>query len=154
MPNPWVLIDSWTFSVNITERDFLNLGAYSELNALLRNITTANSGLLQAQVSINNGSSWLTASGDYKEVSGNDGSQANLAAASLHITAATTARGGHVWFPNWNMPTVPKVASRRNLNTTLGALLIPQANGLNALRINNSAGGNLTAGQIFVWGRL
>jgi hypothetical protein len=100
------------------------------------------------QVSINNGSSYLSSSGDYIIVD-NTGTETNATALTLHVNNATTVKSGSIVISGWNL-TDPKIAFLHNRAVME---YIPTANDLDALRIFPSAGGNITGGSIFVYGR-
>ncbi|TPI16583.1 hypothetical protein FJW10_22725 [Mesorhizobium sp. B4-1-1] len=72
----------------------------------------------------------------------------------MHESNSTAARSGSVHIFGSNLNGVPKLC--RALNRAAGAtdfLFVGSTSPINAIRINNSGGGNFTAGSIRVLGR-
>lgn len=148
----WVLLDSWTHSADVSEKIFTGLAGYSEIIVLCRAITKSITGLIALTVSIDNGSTFLTTSGDYIHID-DSGAHTNAALINLHTTNSNSARGSLFTIRQWNL-TSPKTYSTLNRVETTGSHgLIPTANDLDALRIFPSGGGNFTAGSIYIYGR-
>lgn len=148
--NDWKLAGSWTFSINVTEVDFTGLAGYNELMVIARGITVASSGQRQLLVSTDNGSTYRSTSGDYITTT-TAGVESNAGSAAFHITASALARSGILRIPQAGLSGVPK--SIENPVSAAPILFIQSTLPINALRINNSAAGNLTAGSIYVMGR-
>jgi len=135
----------------VAEVPFLNLSAYSEILVIARNITTSAAQLRLFEVSINNGLGYLTTSGDYITVLAG-GTESNNTAIAICEDTTTSARSGMMHVKGWNS-TRPKMAFPLNRNISNGACaIIPTANALNAFRIR-AASGNITGGNIYVYGR-
>jgi len=135
----------------VAEVAFLNLSIYSEIMIICRNITTAAAQLRLLEVSINNGSSYLTASGDYINIVAG-GTESNSTAAAVCEDVTTAARSGVLLIQQFNS-TRPKWVQSMNRNISNGACtLIPTTSALNALRIR-AASGNITGGNIYLFGR-
>ena len=151
--NPWVTVGSWTHSGNISQFDFTNLAQYSEWLLLVRGITTSVAASLIALVSIDNGSSFLNASGDYKVIDGAAGGVTNAPDILFTNGDIATARTAHLHIVNPKM-TIPKIAWRRNFNQTTAAVLIPTANAINALRFKPHNAATMNAGSAWLLGKL
>lgn len=153
----WTLVDqagapaagsaTWTWSTNVTEVDVVGLAGFNELKILARLITAANSGVRVLSLSTDNGSTFHTVSGDYDTVS-----TAGLETAGTgiaHSTSSTAARTLFAHILN------TKGAVKEIIYTGSAPVLLFDASSsaINALRLNNSAGGNLTGGVLYVYGR-
>jgi hypothetical protein len=145
---------SWDFTSNVSQVRFNNLGGYSELLIITVGITKATTGLTSLTISIDNGSNFLTASGDYIIVSA-DGAESNTTAVSMHSTNATAARSTLLTVHNWNKTDgVSRWIFRNNLSSnTNSSYRVPTTSAVDAIRIFPSAGGNITAGKIRIYGR-
>jgi hypothetical protein len=143
----WSLINSWTHSGDVAEVDFTDI-AHDEVRVIARGVTKGTTGTLNVRVSINNGSAFKTASGDYVAIAA-DGQETALTGVPIHATNATAARSGagtlsglrnnqHKMFRADN-------ASTFNVVTTTSII--------NAIRVYPSGGGDITAGSIIVLGR-
>jgi len=148
LPEGFVLVEAWTHSTNVAEKDFLNLGAYQELLVHFHNILTTTVSRPAIRVSSNNGSSFLAASGDYQEVGAN-GSETAETLIDTETATVTTVRSAIVHFLNFNM-TIPKFAV--NDITTLNLKVIPSASAMNAIRCSPFTG-LISGGSINVFGR-
>jgi hypothetical protein len=146
--NPWVSVASWTYSSDVANVDFINLGAYTELMVIGDAITASISGTRNLLVSVNNGSTFYNTSGDYVDVA-NTGGTSNLAAIPAHSSAAATARSFIVGIMANNLTSTSKLITRSG---GLTALFKASTSPINAIRIVN-ASGNLTGGSIQVYGR-
>lgn len=147
----WSRVATWTHSGDVTEVDFPNLSGYSEILVSVVAVTLSVSGLRQVRVSTDNGSTFLSTSGDYMSTasSGVDTAQAAL---GVHATSSTTAASGQLVIRGFNVAVANK-PFERNTRNDLTTGYIPTASALNAIRIIPSGGGNLTGGTIDVWGR-
>lgn len=148
----WTIAASWTFTTNVAQVDFIDLGVYEQLMIIARGVTKASSGVLQLNVSVDNGSNFYTTAGDYVSVD-DSGLETAAASAPFHATNATAARTGVLEIKN-NIGTVPPVIHCPNKTASpFSRLFVASVSAINALRVTNSAGGNLTGGSIFVLGR-
>ena len=145
----WELAASWTFSSNVTQVDFTNLSAYSELRIMVRDITLSVSGVLVLQVSSDNGSTWKTTSGEYSFFS-DAGVSTDNTLIGIYSTIATAVRSGVVYIIGWNLAQPKPVWVSRS--TAIG-LVINDAEACNAIRAIPNNGGNMTGGSIYVYGR-
>jgi hypothetical protein len=148
----WTLVNSWTYSTGVPQVDFTGLAGYSEIRVLLRLVSCTGSGIRQVRVSTNNGSTFLSTSGDYViAIDSGSGTVGNQAEIQLHTLATTAARSAEIVFKGWNL-TDSKTAQMRN-RIDFTEVVIPTTSALNALRIFDISGGNLSGGSIYVWGR-
>ena len=147
----WTLVNSWTFSTGVAQVDFTGLAGYTDVRVLVRNVTLAGSGQRALRVSTNNGSTFLSASGDYVAVAGT-GVETNSTGISMHATASALARSCEVEICGFNL-TASKVAQALT-RTDFRTFVVPTSSALNAVRIFDTTGGsNLTGGSIYVYAR-
>lgn len=147
----WKLAGSWTWSTNVAQVDFTGLAGYNELLVLARGLTASASGFRSLLCSVDNGSTFPTANGDYQIISSTGVESAQVGIA-LHGTASASARSGSILIPNSGLNGVPKLAIGNSLGQT--QLFTQSTLPINALRINSiTSTGNLTAGSIYVMGR-
>jgi hypothetical protein len=132
--------------------DFTGLDGISELLILFRLVTQSVSGQLSIQLSVNNGSSFFAAGGDYQAVVA-AGTETAQNFSSLHGTNATAARSGMAHILGINVNGAPKVIDRVNRDDSGSSLFVGSTSPVNALRCLPSAGGNLTGGAIYLFGR-
>lgn len=142
----WTLIATTT-AAGAGNYDFTSLGNYGAILVVTRSITKSASGVTQLLVSTDNGSTFLTTSGDYLALAA-AGTTTNDTAMDFHATASTAARSGRIII--WGFNTIGQKAA----HTTASVLnyLIPTTTALNAVRVVGSAGGTLDAGTIYVYG--
>jgi hypothetical protein len=146
---PWAMVDSWTYSTNVAQVQFVGLGAYTDVRVVLRNVTLSGSGLRSLQVSTDNGSTFLNTASDYFSVSG-AGAETGITSIGFHATAASAARSGEIEINGFDLGTPPKTAQRNN-QTAVHTVIIPTTSALNAVRVFDSSGNNLTGGSIYVY---
>lgn len=129
--------------------DFVGLASYNELLVIARGLSDGTSGVRALYVSVDNGSTFYQTAGDYVTIS-TAGVEANTSAMAFHSTSATAARSfvGHVV----NMKGTTKFCHTNN-STTNQILFVASASDINAVRVANSAGGNITAGTVHVYAR-
>ncbi|RWE11572.1 MAG: hypothetical protein EOS61_15695 [Mesorhizobium sp.] len=146
----WRQAASWTYSADIANVDFTNLGSYNELMVLLRNVTASVSGIRLMYVSIDNGANFRNTSGDYKNINLN-AAESDTTGFGFGTTNSTAARSGVARIPQSGLNGVPKILE--NLLVGLSVLFVQSTSPINALRFTNSTGGNFTGGSIVVLGR-
>lgn len=131
---------------------FADLGDYTDIRVLILGITMTAVSTAEVQVSTNNGSSFLSASGDYLGISG-AGVATNMTRLAPYVTDATAARYGELLIEGFNLA-APKVA-RSNFYSqdSVNLRIIPTTTALNALRVFTVSGTNFTGGTIYVFGR-
>lgn len=128
--------------------DFVGLGSYNELLVICRGLVSANSGVRQVQVSTNNGSSFDTTAASYllRAVAGTEANAATPAV-GYHGTNATAARNVTVHIKNL------KGATKEATSLAGEITYVGSSSDINAIRVNNHTGGNITAGTVRVYGR-
>jgi hypothetical protein len=146
----WSLVNSWTFSTNVANVDFTGLAGYTDVRVLIRGITLSVSGRRALRVSTDNGSTFLSTSGDYVFVDGT-GAETNATNITGHTTDTTAARSCEIEINGFDLTTL-KVA-QCSTRTDFRLVIIPTSSALNAVRVLGSNGGNLTAGSIYVYAR-
>jgi hypothetical protein len=129
--------------------DFVGLANYHQLLVIARGLTDGTSGVRQLLASVDNGSSFYTASGDYKNLT-TAGVENNVTAFAFHNTATTAARSmvAHVLNTRGNEKICVLMNDPGGFN-----MFTASASDINAIRVNNSGGGNITAGTVRVFGR-
>jgi hypothetical protein len=144
----WTTVGSWTWSAIVPQVDFTGLGGFSELLVIGRGITASVSGTRMVQVSVNNGSTFYSSSGDYITIdaAGNENSGIGFA----HSTSSTGARSITVHIVNTKGAL--KLADMHN-NTGIRSLFVGSPSDINAIRVSNSTGGNFTAGSVILLAR-
>jgi len=139
---------TWTFSAAAASVSITGITDYSDLMFIARNLTSSGVGNRNIIASVNNGSSYYSASGDYVST-GNNGVESNAAAWAIHDTSSTGARSFSGFMPAAGVLGTPKwalgIGSGANLNRYLVASLDP----VNAIQLS-SGSGNLTGGNIYV----
>lgn len=129
--------------------DFAGLGSFNELLILGRGLTTSVLGVRQVLASVDDGVSFYNTSGDYVTVDG-AGVEANSPGFGNHSTTATAART--LIFQIFNTKGAAKLAKCTSL-TVHQVLFVASASDINAIRVNNSGGGNITGGTVRVYAR-
>lgn len=149
----WSLVNSWTFSTNVTEVDFANLGGYSELLIFTNGITKGTTGETAVRFSVDNGSSFLAGASDYETVAAT-GVVGVASSFGLHNTNATAARSAAIQVLGSNVNGIYKPVMRvTRPGDGLSCRFVGSTSPINAVRIFPSAGGNITGGNIQVFGR-
>lgn len=142
---PWRLVETWTWSANVTEVDFAGIGD-DEIMVQVRGLTLSVAGTRNMRVSTDNGATFLSTSGDYLSVNG-DGTETALTSLAMHNTDSALARSGVAL--GFGFQSANPLALGINRTATW---LLP-AGPINAIRVYPSSGGNITAGTIRVFGR-
>lgn len=128
--------------------DFAGLGSFNELLVVARSLTDGTTGVRICRVSVDGGLSFYSSSGDYVGV-GSDG--ADVASTGFsHSTNSTAARTLIVHIVN--MKGTYKLADVHT-STSIKQLFVASASDINAVRIANSGGGNITGGTVMVLAR-
>lgn len=129
--------------------DFINLSAYNEIIVIARGLTCGTSSARQLLASVDNGSTFYTASGDYISIDGAGVETAQPKFAG-HSTASTAARSfiAHIL----NLKGVVKECQCQFTGTNQ-FLFVASTSDINALRINSGGVNPITAGTVRVYGR-
>lgn len=144
------LAASWVWSTNVASVAFTGLAGATEIMIYAHGVAVSVSGAAMVQVSTNGGSSYYTTSGDYLAIA-QTGTAANTIGSTFWSTNSTAARYGTVTILN---PTVvgPKfMPSFPSDSTPLRIFVAELSNPINAIRVVGSAGGNITAGKLYVY---
>lgn len=146
----WNEVASWDFSIDgaVASVPSSDLTGYSEVLIQGRGVGASVSGQRVVQVSVNNGVSWYTTSGDYNELAAT-GVATNNQAMFPHTTATGSARDFAVQFPNIQAPF--KVAHL--MPRMVEAQFVASTTQITNVRVINSTGGNLNAGQVKIYAR-
>lgn len=154
----WVLVDTngvetssptWTHSTDVANVDVNGLTDYDDLLIVCNQVTASVSGSRAIQVSVNNGASFYSASGDYVTIN-SSGVRTATTDIARHITFATAARDfvALIAGAGTTAPLKRALATDREERTFVASPLP-----INAIRFLNSAGGNLTGGSLYVFAR-
>lgn len=129
--------------------DFTGLGSFNEVLVIARGLTNGTSGNRVLRVSVDNGSTFYATSGDYVAID-NVGVESNQTVIASHGTASTGARTliAHIK----NMKGAAKLCQNHN-SGDIFRLFVASASDINAIRVLNSTGGNMTAGTVRVYAR-
>lgn len=131
--------------------NFTGLAGYTDLRVVVSGMTFSVSSRPQLRVSVDNGSNYLSSSGDYIGVQGN-GQSTSPTELNFYDTAATGARYGEIFLEGINITGAPKAARSNFFNTDgVHLSLIPNTNDIDAIRV--FATQNFTGGTIYVFGR-
>lgn len=146
---PWEAVGSWTYSADVANVDFTNLGAYSELMVVGTDISVSASGVRAMQVSVNNGSSFYSTSGDYVAMAAT-GIPTNFGWVECHDTASAAVRSFIVRMEMCSITSTHKVFTK---TSGLKVKFIASTSPINAIRLYSTAGANLQSGTIHVYGK-
>lgn len=140
-----VTIASAVANVDVTGIDF------DEVLVVVENVVASVSGVRSLQISNDNGATFFNGASDYQRFTGAGAGPSGQSSVRIHTTAITTARSGIVHVSNLKSVSLLKffdcVAAGETHSFDAGA------GPINAVRVFNSAGGNLTSGVIRVYGR-
>lgn len=151
--SPWVLLFTSTPTA-VNSVDFTGLSGYTDIRVVVRAMTFGAVDRPQLRVSTDNGSTFLSASGDYVGIS-SAGAPTNFAELDFMDGDNTTSRNGEILLEGINMTTAPKV-SRSNIFTidNMNLRFMPTTSAVNAVRVKSRNGNNFTGGTIYVMGRV
>jgi hypothetical protein len=148
----WTLIATST-PTGVSSVDFTGLSVYTDIRIIVDGMTFGSAAKTQLRVSIDNGSTFKSASGDYKSMKA-DGTTVDGTEIDFYDTGATAARKGHILINAININGAPKIAmgiggawnadgeNLKYINTT---------SPITAIRVLASV--NFTGGTIYVTGR-
>jgi hypothetical protein len=147
-PSPaWVLRSSAAASgANV---DFIGLAGNTEIMVFIKQVTATGACIRQVLVSIDNGASYLNASGDYINVDSN-GAETNGTVLSLTNGNNATAQSAWITIKCFNL-TTPKPVEAGQPAVNLVSY-IPTANALNAVQVRPHAN-SFNGGTIYIYGR-
>lgn len=143
----WTLASHTTISSPLANVDIAGLSG-SEIMVFCKSVTTSVSGFLGAYLSVNNGSSFYTASGNYAYLDTNNAEVANIFAIGAP-TSVSYARDifGIIYAADSNNPKYI-----HNGGSSLNRIFLASTSPINAIRIASTSG-NLTGGDIYVYTR-
>lgn len=129
--------------------DFAGLGSFNELLIIARGLTNATNGQRCLRVSVDGGSTFYAASGDYKVIDA-VGVETNAVFFGGHSTNSTAART----FISQILNTKGTVkAAVTQLSGFTQFLFTASASDIDAIRVLNLGGGNMTGGTVRVYAR-
>jgi len=128
--------------------DFAGLGSFNELLVHARGLTDGTTGVRVLRVSVDGGATFFATAGDYVNVS-TAGVESNTTGFA-HGTNSTAARTLIVHIRN-----MKGAAKSAQLNNDVGpnTLFVASASDIDAIRVTNTGGGNITAGTVRVYAR-
>jgi len=145
----WQLLNTTTITVAGVNFDVPGLAGYNEILVIIDGITRSITGITTLRLSIDNGATFLATAADYIDVS-TAGVEAGIDRIPFHTTNSTLARSGRVLIRLFDTTSPVKMAESWDGNN----YFLPSASAFNAIRVySGSAGGNLTGGVIYVYGR-
>lgn len=147
----WTLFNTTTIGAAVAQVDVTGISA-NEILIVTRNIVKSISGVTALRLSVDNGATFYSTSGDYILIptSGVESNQAY--ACGFHSVGATAARSGVVHIPVAGTTSAGKVINNPNINGEM-RLFAASTSPINAIRILNASGGNLTSGTIYTFTR-
>lgn len=143
---------TWNFSAAVGNVGITGLSSYTDVLIIARSVTKSVATPLVLQVSVDNGSSYYSTSGDYilTSTAGAESNQSHFG--QIIPGAITAARTGTISVFGMKVSGVPKMSQQTVANN--GAhFLVASLLAINAIRAIPTGGGNLTGGQIFVMAR-
>ena len=148
----WELADTWDHAVDgdSASADFIGLAGANEIMVVAEDVTKQTTGLLNLHLSVDNGATYRSTSGDYEQIIEDGTVVVSVAAANLHVTNATAARNGAAIVHAANLSGVLKVIEALNRATDNRVRYFLQSTDpVNACQVKGSGGGNLTGGKIY-----
>jgi len=152
LPGTWRLHDTWDHAVDgdSASAAFTGLAGAQDILIEADDVTKSVSGLLNLELSTDNGSTYRATVGDYEQVAEAGTVTAAAAAANLHVTNATGARSGAAIIHAANVSGAPKVIEAINrVSDNRMRYFLQSLDPVNACQVVPSAGGNLTGGKIY-----
>lgn len=150
------LISSWTHSGDVSEVDFTGLSAYTQLVLIGYDITTSTSSSVLVQVSTDNGSTFKSASTDYKTGYLSLGGDSFGTASAVGDNQYKTTGGKFIRFSitGFNSASIKTIfdgtfATSGDTDKLFGIRDVAEAN--DALRVLPTSG-NFTGGSLFLFG--
>ena len=142
----WTFVSSTTIALGTTNVDITGLAAYNDLLVILDNSTASTSQARTMRVSVDNGVTFLTTSGDY-QIIGSSGSISNQS--SMAGSSATAAARSAAWLLiNKNSAENPKVVQANS-----NYFFIRTASAIDAIQVRSGTVGTIDSGTLLVYGR-
>lgn len=143
----WTLAQTWTWSANIANIDFKNLGAYTDILVLADKLLMAAASTVWLLGSTDNGVTFYNNSGNYMQPRA--GSQP-AATNSFHGLDAGATSVSTAW-RLINVPDAPTICCSISGDTE--SYLLASLAAVNALRVQQVTGANFTGGKIYILAR-
>ena len=138
-----------------TEEDFIGL-TYDEILIIARAVTSASNTILQVRVSTDNGSTFLSTSGDYIALAFDDPVGVSKTEMPMHNTATTQGKNG-MFSLSMLQQASPKMGWAQQYvgagGAAQGVWILPGTTVIDAIRVLSSTGASLNGGTIYVFGR-
>lgn len=149
----WQRIVDFTIASAIANYD-IPIPGFSEIILLALDVTTSVAGIRAVQVSVDNGTTFYSTSGNYSFLNGSGAKTADSAIGLHGGTTSSAARGGVMSIRGNNLNNTIKIIDTPT-GSSYGTVLFTASNlPITTLRVFNSAGGgNLTGGRIIVLGK-
>lgn len=154
-PGSWSLLDSWHHSEsgNTAQIDVTGLDI-ADIMVQVVAVQLSASGKVALRLSVNNGASFFSTSGDYVEISPTTGAHTNSTFFTIGWDSdGTGAASGLMEAMLLNLSGVPKVGLSAPDTTRVLRYFLASTSPVNAIRILPTGGGNMIAGSIYVFGR-
>lgn len=148
----WTLASTFTWSTNVTNVDFTGLAGANDIMVVVRGVTFSIAGNITLRLSVNNGSSYYSTSGDYVSISAG-GTETAQVTVGISSDVATAARSGVAAILGAGLTSAVKVIDRISRDDAGASLFVASSSAINAIRILPSNAGNITAGTIYVFTR-
>lgn len=146
----WNVLQDVTIAAATPSVIATNAGPWNEFLILALGVTASVTGLRSVNLSTDNGASFYTTPGNYLLIT-DTGTSSASGGANLHNTNATAARYGMMHITGNNSGAPPILAC---VNTgSQPRLFVASPLPINAIRVNNNLGGNLTGGRVVILGR-
>lgn len=146
----WAIVDDFTISSATANHD-VDVSAYDEIMAIFIGVAASSSGSRGLRVSVNSGSTYYSASGDYQFIP-STGVANNNTQISPHGTATTAARTCYVHILALRETVSPKVCQTGNATDGVLQTFNASTSPITNIRYINSAG-NMTTGRLLTMGR-
>lgn len=146
-PQRLQLINAITISSPVAQVDFTDFSEFDTLLVVCKNLTASVASLRSIRVSTDGGATFLSAGYDFVL---EDGTLSASSTISMHGSNATAARSGIARLNGINSGDVKAFETINR--TAFGGGFMTITDPINAIRVFNAAGGNLTAGLIELYG--
>lgn len=146
----WTLFSSTTIGAAVAQVDVTGLAGATDIIVVLRDIVLSVSGTRNLRVSVDNGATFFSTSGDYSNVP-TAGNPAALTGVQFHTTSTTAARSGTIRISAANVVATTRIIE--SLATGVLHFFEASTADIDAIRILGSAGGNLNSGRVDVFTR-
>lgn len=143
----WTQVSTTTISSGTASVTQNNLGSYDELLIIFSAVTASGAFSRRLRVSTDNGSTYLSTSADYTEITGGTGGT-GTSTSLLGSNANAGSRSGYWWFLNPTSTFNPKFV----LSSMAAGSFVNTGSAIDAVEFSNVSG-TLSAGTFTVYGR-